>query len=84
MIIIAIVVSAFIAGVIVGIIALLCAGIAREESKGSLRHGPPNQASAGTRRIVGLHVRMPPSTRADDQIDFTATHTVRALPVRPR
>ena len=84
MIIIAIVVDAFIAGVIVGIVALLRVGIAREESKGSLRDGPPNQASAVTRSIVGLHVRMPPSPRADDQIDFTAARKILALPVRPR
>lgn len=84
MIIIAIVVGAFIAGVIVGIVALLRAGIAREESTGSLRDGPPNQASAVTRRIVGLHVRMPLSTRADDQNDFAAAHKIRPLPVRPR
>jgi hypothetical protein len=84
MITIAIVVCAFIAGVIVGIIALLCAGIAREESNKSLRAGPPNQASSATRRIVGLHVRMPPSVQADDQTDFRPVQKILPRPARPR
>jgi hypothetical protein len=84
MITVAIVAGAFIAGVLVGVIALLRAGIAREESGRSLRDEPPNRASAVTRRMVGLYVRMPSDTRADDEADFADTRNVRALPARPR
>lgn len=79
-----IVVGAFIAGVVVGVIALLRAGIAREESDQSLRGEPTTRASVVTRRIVGLHVRMPPSTETDDQADFTDAQKIRHFPTMPR
>jgi hypothetical protein len=49
----------FIAGVIAGIVALLCASIAREESGKSIQDDPPTRAARATRRIVGWHGTMP-------------------------
>jgi hypothetical protein len=62
MITIVIVASAFLAVVIVGVIALLRAGIAREESDRSLLGDPATLATAATRRVVGLYVRTPERT----------------------
>jgi hypothetical protein len=62
MITIVIAASAFLAGVIAGAIALLRAGIAREESDHSLLGGSPTRATAATRRVVGLYVRAPEQT----------------------
>jgi hypothetical protein len=42
-----------------GLIVILRAGIAREDADHSLRGEPVTLASAITRRLVGLHVRMP-------------------------
>jgi hypothetical protein len=78
MITVAIAVVAFIAGAVASAIALVRAGIAREESENSLRNGPPNRTSAATRRMVGLYVRTPKSDSADD---VTEMATVRLLPV---
>jgi hypothetical protein len=55
-------------------VAMLRAGIAREESDKSLRGAPETLASTLTRRMVGLYVRMPPrpgarTTGADDTSD---------------
>jgi hypothetical protein len=47
------------AGAIAGVIALLRAGIAREEADHSLLGDPATRATAATRRIVGLYVRTP-------------------------
>ncbi|MGH3217291.1 MAG: hypothetical protein ACRDPY_00935 [Streptosporangiaceae bacterium] len=51
--------GAFMAGIMIGFIAFLRAGIAREESDRSLLVDPTTSASAATRRIVGLYVRTP-------------------------
>lgn len=59
-IIIAIAAAAFLAGVVVGVVALVCTGIAREESDNSLRGEPTTRSAAATRRLTGLYVRMPP------------------------
>lgn len=59
MITIVIAASAFLAGAIAGVIALLRAGIAREESDHSLLGDPATRATAATRRVVGLYVRTP-------------------------
>jgi hypothetical protein len=59
MITIALLIAGISTVVIVTVIALLRAGIAREESDWSLRHGPATRASALTRRMVRLYVRMP-------------------------
>lgn len=78
MIFVVVAVVAFIAGSVAGAIALVRAGIAREESENSLRHGPPTRTSAATRRMVGLYVRMPKSDSADD---VTEMATIRPFPV---
>ena len=59
MIIAVLVTGAFMAGIMMGFIAFLRAGIAREESDRSLLVNPTTSASAATRRIVGLYVRTP-------------------------
>jgi hypothetical protein len=70
MITIVIVASAFLTGVIAGVIALLRAGIAREESDHSLLRDPTTRAAAATRRVVGLYVRTPnEATEADHHPD---------------
>ena len=83
MITVAIVAGAFIAGVVVSTIALLRAGIAREESGRSLRDEPPTRASAVTRRMVGLYVQMPRDSQADDRAQFADARNIRPLPTRP-
>lgn len=55
MMIIAIVAPTFIAGAIVGAIALICASINREDNYKSLMLSPPTRAAATTRRVVGWH-----------------------------
>ena len=47
------------AGAMAGAIALLRAGIAREEADNSLLSGPKTRASAATRRIVDLKIEAP-------------------------
>ena len=47
------------ASVLIALVALLRAGIAREDSEYSLRSEPPTFAAALTRRIVGLYASMP-------------------------
>jgi hypothetical protein len=49
----------FLAGVLVGMGAMVCLGIAREESRKSLRKDPPGPAAAATRTLVGFHSRPP-------------------------
>jgi hypothetical protein len=81
MIIIAITVTAFLTGVIVGIIALLRAGIAREERDHSLRGEPATRAARATRRVVRLYVSMPGRvTQADDRADHRADASQRRWP----
>jgi len=53
----------------VGAIVLLRAGIAREDSDHSLKGMPATRASAMTRRMVGLYVRTPQRSAADDIAD---------------
>jgi hypothetical protein len=55
MLLVVIFAAAFIAVTTAGVIALLCAGIAREEADMSLGQEPATCASALTRRIVNLH-----------------------------
>jgi hypothetical protein len=56
----------FIAGVLVGMGVMVCLGIAREESRQSLRREPPGPAAAATRVLVGLHARPPKNTLQTD------------------
>jgi hypothetical protein len=67
MITVVIVASAFLAGVIAGVIVLLRSGIAREESDHSLLGDPATRATAATRRVVGLYVRTPERTIEGDR-----------------
>jgi hypothetical protein len=59
MITIAIITAALGIGLIAGLVALVQAGIAREEHDRSLLGEPSTLAAAITRRIVGLYVRTP-------------------------
>jgi hypothetical protein len=59
MILITILAVTFLAGVIAGIIALLCASIAREESRKSIQDEAPTRAARATRRVIGWHGTMP-------------------------
>ena len=54
----------FLAGVLVGMGAMVCLGIAREESRKSLRKDPPGPAAAATRTLVGFHARPPHGNEA--------------------
>jgi hypothetical protein len=57
MIIIAILVAALLGSLTAGVVALVRAGVAHEESDRSLLRDPPTRAAAVTRRLVGLYVR---------------------------
>ena len=59
MIIFAIVAAFVLIAFIAGAIALLRAGIIREESDHSLLGAPSTRTASLTRRVVGLHVRAP-------------------------
>jgi hypothetical protein len=59
MIIITILVAALFGCLTAGVVALVRAGVAREESDRSLLRDPPTRAAAITRRLVGLYVRTP-------------------------
>lgn len=59
MITIAILVVTFIAGAMAGAIALIRAGIAREETDYSLLRKPSTRAAAATRRIVDFRTEIP-------------------------
>jgi hypothetical protein len=67
MITFAILVTALVASVIAGVIALLRVGIGREESDQSFLGEPPTRAAAVTRCVVGLYVRTPQRLAHDDQ-----------------
>ena len=58
----------FFAGVLVGMGAMVCLGIAREESRKSLRKDPPGPAAAATRTLVGFHARPPRGNEASDRV----------------
>jgi hypothetical protein len=47
----------FLAGATAGIIAVVSAGIRREEHEFSLTRGAPGRVSQGTRALTGLYVR---------------------------
>lgn len=74
------------AGLLIAIVALLRAGIAREDSEHSLRSQPPTLAAALTRRIVGLYASQPKDPTqagpADDQTD--TGHGTCPPPIGPR
>ena len=59
MIAITVIAVATIAGALACVAAVVRTSIAREESGNSLRGEPPTLATALTRRIVGLYVRLP-------------------------
>jgi hypothetical protein len=86
MIAIAVLAVAFIAGILVGIIVLLRIGIAREESRRSLRSDPGTGSIAATRRVLGLYVRMPANVTQDvhtyDLRMATPLPRARAVPQR--
>jgi hypothetical protein len=71
MITIAIVISATILGLAVGVIAMLQVGIAREEADRSLLADPATCAASVTRRLVGLYVRTPDRPTGPGAQDFT-------------
>ena len=58
-----------VASVLLAIVALLRAGIAREDSDYSLRSDPPTLAAALTRRIVGLYASTPVDAAQADPAD---------------
>jgi hypothetical protein len=73
MIAITVFIAAFLGGAVTGVIVLLRAGIAREESDKSLRSKPAARSAAATRRVVGLYVRTPPGApETDDAAERTA------------
>lgn len=85
MIIIAITITAFLSGVIVGIVTLLRTGISREESDHSLRGGPKTRAASATRRLLGLYVRaLPEGRRVADTHHQADTVLVRRPAPMPR
>jgi hypothetical protein len=62
MMIMVVVTATFIAGVIVGAIALICASITREDDDKSLMLPPSTPVAAATRRIVGWYGSTPANT----------------------
>lgn len=55
MLIVLILVGAVVSVSLVGVVAVVQIGVAREESERSLRFQPATRTSAMTRRIVGAH-----------------------------
>ncbi len=72
--------------VLIALVALLRAGIAREDSEYSLRCEAPTLAAALTRRIVGLYASMPEDAAqtdpANDRTDTGQGHC--PPPIGPR
>ena len=62
----------FLAGAVVGIIAIVSIGIRREERQFSLSRGAPDQVSHGARYLTGLYVRngstVPAEVRWEDTL----------------
>jgi hypothetical protein len=73
----------FAAGVIAGIIALVCMSIRREESGNSLYRKAPTRAAAATRRLLGWHgpashhIRAEAVTSASPHRQLTTAASVR-------
>jgi hypothetical protein len=68
MITIGIAATAFLVGVIAGVILLLRAGIIREEADRSLLDEPATRAARATRRVIGLYVRTPQRVAEADDV----------------
>jgi hypothetical protein len=84
MITIAIVVAAVVLGLAFAVIAMLQAGIAREESDRSLLADPATRAAKATRCLVGLYVRTPERvTGADRHLDSNGPGPACKPPTRP-
>lgn len=60
MVVIIVVGIVFAAGVLVGMGAMVCLGIAREEHHRSFHDDPPGPAASATRVVVGFHARPAP------------------------
>ena len=84
MITIAIVVAALALGLAVAVIAMLQAGISREEADRSLLADPTTAAARVTRRLVGLYVRTPERLpEADHHPDPDGPGSACKPPARP-
>jgi hypothetical protein len=59
MIVMVILVVTFLAGTLLGALAVLWLGTGRDDRDGSLRGAAPTRAASGSRRLTGLWVRMP-------------------------
>ncbi len=59
MIVIVILVVTFLAGALLGALAVLWLGTGRDDRDGSLRGEAPTLAASGSRRLTGLWVRTP-------------------------
>jgi hypothetical protein len=79
--IIVIALVAFLAGAIVGVIALVCVSIGREDSRKSLADEHPTRAAAATRRVVGWHGEPPRIVPVTDRsADRVGTRPYRRPP----
>jgi hypothetical protein len=84
MIAIAIAASAVVLGLAFAVIAMLRAGIAREEADRSLLADPATASAKVTRRLVGLYVRAPERvTAADRRPDSDGPGSAHKPPPRP-
>ncbi len=84
MIAVAIVAAAFAATLAAGVIVMLQAGIAREESDRTLLADPATRAAKATRCLVGLYVRTPERpTGADRHPDSDGPGSACKPPARP-
>ena len=84
MIAIAIAAAAFVLGLAFAVIAMLQAGIAREEADRSLLADPATASAKVTRCLVGLYVRTPERpTGADRHPDSDGLGSARKPPARP-
>jgi len=84
MITIAIVVAAVAIGLAFAVIAMLQAGIAREEADHSLLADPTTASAKATRCLVGLYVRTPERpTGADRHADSDGPGSACKPPTRP-
>lgn len=83
---IAVLAVVFAVGALAGIIAMLRLGIAREESRRSLRGYPDTRSATATRRVLGLYVGVPANVSApgspDEPLRAPGGSGVKALPQR--